>query len=265
MRRLFLVLALIGWAGLAAAQAPRPPADGTVECRFEGWSNDLDEKGQPVRAAPDAGAIVVGRLPPPVGIGLDEVSVTVTVTGYRDGWFRIAEAGYSDEVQGVRVPRNRVVKATGWVPAAGVKALIAAKELKQAPGAGIRDGRGALGVPQRERRPARRLRPGRDRGEAADRLPRLLGRGPDRARDRVGREGLRAPARGVPVGAPRWISRRAGTRRGSSRQRGSARRRGSTGTAVAPGHRLARLDRAHLPGEMGGECRRARIGRRPSR
>src|SRR5215213_5559047 len=117
MRRLFLVLALIGWTGLAAAQAPRPPADGTVECRFEGWSNDLDEKGQPVRAAPDAGATVVGRLPPPVGIGLDEVSVTVSVTGYRDGWFRIAEAGYSDEVQGVRVPRNRVVKATGWAPA----------------------------------------------------------------------------------------------------------------------------------------------------
>ena len=133
MRRLFLVLALIGWAGPAAAQAPRPPTEGTVECRFEGWSNDLDEKGQPVRAAPDAAATVVGRLPPPVGIGLDEVSVTVSVTGYRDGWFRIAEAGYSDEVQGVRVPRNRVVKATGWVPAAGVKALIAAKELKQAP------------------------------------------------------------------------------------------------------------------------------------
>src|SRR5215203_3861084 len=44
-----------------------------------------------------------------------------------------AAAGYSDEVQGVRVPRNRVVKATGWVPAAGIKALIAAKELKQAP------------------------------------------------------------------------------------------------------------------------------------
>jgi hypothetical protein len=133
MRRAVLAAALIGSAGLAAAQAPRPPADGTVECRFEGWSNDLDEKGQPVRAAPDAGATVVGRLPPPVGIGLDEVSVTVTVTGYRDGWFRIAEAGYSDEVQGVRVPRNRVVKATGWVPAAGVKALIAAKELKSAP------------------------------------------------------------------------------------------------------------------------------------
>ena len=66
--------------------------DGTVECRFEGWSNDLDEKGQPVRAAPDAGATVVGRLPPPVGIGLDEVSVTVSVTGYRDGWFRIDTA-----------------------------------------------------------------------------------------------------------------------------------------------------------------------------
>jgi hypothetical protein len=132
MRREILALVLMGWSGLAAAQAPRPQADGTVECRFEGWSNDLDEKGQAVRSAPDANATVVARLPPPVGIGLDEVSVTVTVTGYRDGWFRIAEAGYSDEVQGVPVPR-RVVRATGWVPAGGIKALIAARELKTAP------------------------------------------------------------------------------------------------------------------------------------
>jgi hypothetical protein len=86
-----------------------------------------------VRAAPDPAASAVARLPPPVGVGLDEVSVTVTVTGYRDGWFRVSEAGYSDEVQGVPVPRNRVVKATGWVPAGAVKALIAAKELKTEP------------------------------------------------------------------------------------------------------------------------------------
>ncbi|HEX8165274.1 MAG TPA: hypothetical protein VF601_05735 [Beijerinckiaceae bacterium] len=130
MRPWFL-MALLALGGEASAQGPR--SDGTVECRFEGWSNDLDEKGQPVRAAPDRAAAVVGRLPPPVSVGLDEVSVTVTVTGWRDGWFRIAEAGYSDEVQGVPVPRNRVVKATGWVPAGGVKALIAARELKAQP------------------------------------------------------------------------------------------------------------------------------------
>jgi SH3-like domain-containing protein len=131
MRLRFLATALLLSCGPAPAQGPRAP-DGTVECRFEGWSNDLDEKGQPLRAAPDPTATVVARLPPPVGVGLDEVSVTVTVTGYRDGWFRIAEAGYSDEVQGVPVPR-RVARATGWVPAGGVKALIAAKELKSQP------------------------------------------------------------------------------------------------------------------------------------
>ncbi|HEX8662513.1 MAG TPA: hypothetical protein VF744_00615 [Beijerinckiaceae bacterium] len=133
MRPWFLamaLLALLALGGEAPAQGPR--ADGTVECRFEGWSNDLDEKGQPLRATPDPAAIPVARLPPPVGMGLDEVSVTVTVTGFRDGWFRISEAGYSDEVQGVPVPR-RVARATGWVPASGVKALIAAKELKSAP------------------------------------------------------------------------------------------------------------------------------------
>src|SRR3712207_5569388 len=132
MRRVTAALAamaLLAFSGEASAQGSRP--DGTVECRFEGWSNDLDEKGQPLRATPDPAAVPVARLPPPVSMGLDEVSVTVTVTGFRDGWFRIAEAGYSDEVQGVPVPR-RVARATGWVPASGVKALIAAKELKAA-------------------------------------------------------------------------------------------------------------------------------------
>ena len=90
-------------------------------------------KGQPVRAAPNAAAEVVGRLPPPVRIGLDQLSVTVLVTGYRDGWFRTAEAAYSDEVQGVKVPRNAVVKATGWLPANGIKALLGAKELRARP------------------------------------------------------------------------------------------------------------------------------------
>jgi hypothetical protein len=134
MRRAILLAAAAMTACAAARAQPLRAPEGTVECRFEGWSNDLDEKGQPVRAAPDAAATVVGRLPPPVSVGLDELSVTVTVTGYREGWFRVSEAGYSDEVQGVKVPRNRVVKATGWVPAGGIKALIAAKELKAEPG-----------------------------------------------------------------------------------------------------------------------------------
>ena len=131
MRAAVLALTMLA-SGVAEAQGVRAP-EGTVECRFEGWSNDLDETGQPVRVAPDAGATVVGRLPPPVSAGLDELSVTVTVTGYRDGWFRVSEARYADEVQGVKVPRNQVVKATGWVPAAGLKALIAARELKAQP------------------------------------------------------------------------------------------------------------------------------------
>ena len=133
MRLAALAIGMAACAGMAQAQPARAPADGTVECRFEGWSNDLDQQGQPVRAAPDANATVVARLPPPVSVGLDELSVTVTVTGYRDGWFQVSEAGYSDEVQGVPVPRNRVVKATGWVPAGGVKALIASRELKAQP------------------------------------------------------------------------------------------------------------------------------------
>jgi hypothetical protein len=132
-----ILSAIVGFVAASAeasAQAPGPTAsDGALECRFQGWSNDPDEKGQPVRSGPSAGAPVIGRLPPPVTIGLDRLSVTVTVTGYREGWFRVAEAGYSDEVQGVRVPRNPVLAATGWVPASGVKSLLAARQLKAQP------------------------------------------------------------------------------------------------------------------------------------
>jgi hypothetical protein len=126
MRLPIMAAALVALTVAAAAQE-------TVECRFQGWSNDLDEKGQPVRVAPSAAAEVIGRLPPPVNVGFDELSVTIVVTGYREGWFRIADAAYSDEVQGVRVPRNAFVKATGWLPVGGVKALLAAKELKAQP------------------------------------------------------------------------------------------------------------------------------------
>ena len=133
MRAAVLALTMLACAPAPAPAQPLHAPDGTVERRFEGWSNDLDEKGQPVRAAPGASATVVGRLPPPVSVGLDELSVTVTVTGCRDGWFRVSEAGYSAEVQGVPVPRNRVVKATGWLPVAGIKALIASGELKAQP------------------------------------------------------------------------------------------------------------------------------------
>jgi SH3-like domain-containing protein len=130
-----LSLAGVLWMTEAAAQT-RSGLSGVTACRFEGWSNDAGDAGQSVRAEPNEAATVIGRLPPPVTAGLDELSMTVAVTGYRDGWFRVEEAGYAPEVQGVTVPRRPVLKATGWVPVSGVKALVASSELKARPDRG---------------------------------------------------------------------------------------------------------------------------------
>jgi hypothetical protein len=133
--RSILVLGLAGAVALPAlGQGSRPVVPHpVVECRFEGWANDRDNRGQPVRSAPDPSAPVIGRLPPPVNVGLDELSVTVLVTGYHNGWFRVQEAGYADEVQGVPVPRRPVLDATGWVPVDGIKSALASTALKAQP------------------------------------------------------------------------------------------------------------------------------------
>jgi hypothetical protein len=105
-----------------------------VACSFRGWSNDPDPSGLPVRVNPDPGSPSLARLPPPRTIGADLFAVIVTVTGYKDGWFRISEAAFPDEAypQGGNTGRP-VFSGSGWVPAPMVKATLGSDVLRTAP------------------------------------------------------------------------------------------------------------------------------------
>jgi SH3-like domain-containing protein len=120
---------------LAEPQRLRLTGTPVISCAFEGWSNDLDETGLPVRAAPDRYATVIARLPPPVVLGLDEIAVVVSVTGYSDGWFRIDEAAFPTSARGTGAPRREVFRGSGWVPAPTIKAQLAARSLRARPDA----------------------------------------------------------------------------------------------------------------------------------
>ncbi len=132
-----IALVATGTLAPALAEPQRLGLTGTpiTPCAFEGWSNDLDETGLPVRAAPDRYATVIARLPPPVVLGLDEIAAVVRVTGYSDGWFRIDTAAFPTSTRDTGAPRREVFRGSGWVPAPTIKAQLAARSLRLRPDA----------------------------------------------------------------------------------------------------------------------------------
>jgi hypothetical protein len=119
------------WAEPAATRFKTGAA---VSCLFEGWSNDADPAGLPVRVEPQNDAVQTTRLPPPRLIGPDEVAVLVRVTGYRDGWFQIDSAWFPGESRpGGGRASAEVFKGQGWVPAGTIKATLASPALRLAP------------------------------------------------------------------------------------------------------------------------------------
>ena len=104
-----------------------------VSCQFEGWSNDPDPGGLPVRTEPAPDSPPLGRLPPPRVIGVDELAVLVRVNGYRDGWFRIDTAFFPAEADSNNRQSATVFRGAGWVPSAMVKATLGSNDLMVAP------------------------------------------------------------------------------------------------------------------------------------
>ncbi|KAA2237361.1 hypothetical protein [Salinarimonas soli] len=121
MRPLILALALL--ASPARAQAP-------VDCLVEAYGHGT---GVAVREAPSPEAAVLLRLPDPVLVGDGEVAVAFTVTGWVPGWFRIEEAGYSDEVGFVPGGRRVPLERAGWVAQDAVRTTAAGLELRAEP------------------------------------------------------------------------------------------------------------------------------------
>lgn len=126
------VLGLAAFAAAAAAQPVR--TEGAVACAIEGYGSDRDPAGTNVRAAPHAGAAVIGRLPP---MQEDEelsetVGPTISVIGSRDGWFLIRRAQPQPPAGGAAPPRPGFV-GTGWVAANLVRFTMNGQALRASP------------------------------------------------------------------------------------------------------------------------------------
>src|SRR5690606_35328977 len=102
---------------LAMGSGPKAAADAdTVEvttCSISAWSTDKDLKGLNIRAAPREDSPIIGNIPPPIELDGDPFAAEVTITGSRDGWFRISEAYFIDYHQD-RDNRN-YFEGEGWV------------------------------------------------------------------------------------------------------------------------------------------------------
>jgi hypothetical protein len=117
---LFLVVAE---SGIASAH----DAD-VAACAISAWSSDRDPAGLNVRAGPVADAQVIGRLPPPIKAEGYEFAAEVSITGSKDGWFRMDKATVnnylSDEEPEV------VFEGEGWVSGRMLALTLNAGELR---------------------------------------------------------------------------------------------------------------------------------------
>jgi hypothetical protein len=78
-------------------------ADGIAACTISAWSNDTDSNGLNIRLGAGSGNPVVGQVP---------INGEVSITGSRNGWFRIDRAVLEDYDTGTI---TSVFAGEGWV------------------------------------------------------------------------------------------------------------------------------------------------------
>lgn len=107
------ILPLIGllFVGSNPASAG-PDSTGIVACKLEAWTTDKDPQGLNVRAGPGTDHPVIARIPPPRKIEGEEFAAEVSITGSKDGWFRIESAILPDYIED---DDKDVFKGLGWV------------------------------------------------------------------------------------------------------------------------------------------------------
>ena len=84
-----------------------------VACTISAWSRATDPKGLNVRAGPGTDALVIAWLPPPIKVEDYAFAVEVSITGSKDGWFRINKA-ILDNYVGEQEPKV-IFEGKGWV------------------------------------------------------------------------------------------------------------------------------------------------------
>lgn len=119
---------------------------GTETCDITAWSMDPDPAGMTLRAAPNAQARAIGRIPPPwkapdrLGDRGQTYRSQFRVIGSRPGWFLVRDITAPGVAYGERYPRTlpQAPRGQGWVAASLIGAALANTglargELRQAP------------------------------------------------------------------------------------------------------------------------------------
>ncbi|MDP2334450.1 MAG: SH3 domain-containing protein [Reyranella sp.] len=104
---------------------------GIAPCAISAWSTDRDPRGLDVRAGPGTGSPVIARLPPPLEVAGYTFAAEVSITGSKDGWFRIDSAILNDYVD-AREPEV-VFKGEGWVSGRRLGLLLNHGDLHRGP------------------------------------------------------------------------------------------------------------------------------------
>jgi hypothetical protein len=63
-------------------------------CKISAWSTDKDRAGLNIRAGPGTDTAIIGKIPPRIQVDGEAFAAEVTITGTKDGWFRIADAEF---------------------------------------------------------------------------------------------------------------------------------------------------------------------------
>lgn len=132
MKRSPLRLSPIVLAVAASAQVSAAGADAVAtDCTITAWSTDKDPKGLNVRAGPGAGSAIIGTVPPPYKVEDRTFAAEVTITGSRDGWFRIVKATVNDYV--TEDPSEIAFEGEGWVSGGLLGLWVEGPQLHSAP------------------------------------------------------------------------------------------------------------------------------------
>jgi hypothetical protein len=113
-------LSTLAAVALMAAASPAAAEDSPAECGISAWTLGADEVD--VREGPGTDFPVIAKLPPPVEVEGDPYFPELSVTGSKEGWFRVEEAIVIDYIGDD--PTEIVFEGDGWVSGSSLGLLL---------------------------------------------------------------------------------------------------------------------------------------------
>lgn len=108
-----------------------PPSD-TTECEISAWITKDAPAGLAVRAGPEPDFPALAAVPGPYSDGEETYYPEVTITGSRDGWFRISEI-ITDLYGGLSTDPVIAFSGQGWLPGHVLRVSVEANQLRIGP------------------------------------------------------------------------------------------------------------------------------------